>query len=37
MAYHVGNGEDRGGNDFEITWFGEPSNLHRVWDSHLIE
>ena len=34
---HVGNGEDRGGNDFEITWFGEPSNLHRVWDSHLIE
>jgi len=34
---HVGNGEDRGGNDFEVTWFGEPSNLHRVWDSHLID
>ena len=34
---HVGNGEDRGGNDFEITWFGERSNLHRAWDSHLIE
>ncbi len=34
---HVGNGEDRGGNDFEITWFGEPSNLHRLWDSQLID
>lgn len=34
---HVGNGTDRGGNDFEITWFGEPSNLHRLWDSQLID
>lgn len=34
---HVGNGTDRGGNDFEITYFGEPSNLHRLWDSQLIE
>lgn len=34
---HVGNGEDRGGNDFEITYFGEPSNLHRLWDSQLID
>ena len=34
---HVGNGEDRGGNDFGITYFGEPSNLHRLWDSQLID
>lgn len=34
---HVGNGTDRGGNDFEVTWFGEKSNLHRVWDTHIIE
>lgn len=34
---HVGNGEDRGGNDFRITFFGEPSNLHRLWDSQLID
>lgn len=34
---HVGNGTDRGGNDFEITYFGEPSNLHRLWDSQLID
>ncbi len=34
---HVGNGEDRGGNDFAVSFFGEPSNLHRVWDGQLID
>lgn len=34
---HVGTGEDRGGNDVRLQWFGENSNLHRVWDSHIIE
>lgn len=34
---HVGNGEDRGGNDVRLQWFGEDSNLHRVWDSGMIE
>lgn len=34
---HVGNGTDRGGNDFAVTWFGEDSNLHRVWDSQMID
>lgn len=34
---HAGNGEDRGGNDFEVTYFGEPTNLHRLWDSQLID
>jgi len=33
---HVGNGEDRGGNDFAVSHFGEPSNLHRVWDGQVI-
>lgn len=33
---HVGTGEDRGGNDFTVVWFGEPSNLHSVWDSGMI-
>ncbi|WP_022836154.1 S1/P1 nuclease [Salisaeta longa] len=33
---HVGTGDDRGGNDFTVLWFGEPSNLHRVWDSGMI-
>lgn len=34
---HVGTGEDRGGNDVKVEWFWESSNLHRVWDSGLIE
>ncbi|MBX9746810.1 MAG: S1/P1 nuclease [Hyphomonadaceae bacterium] len=34
---HAGNGEDRGGNDFKVTWYGEPSNLHSVWDSGMID
>ncbi len=34
---HVGNGEDRGGNDVKVEWFWESSNLHRVWDSGIID
>lgn len=34
---HVGNGSDRGGNQFTVTFFGNDSNLHRVWDSQLLE
>jgi hypothetical protein len=34
---HVGNGEDRGGNDVKLTYFWEPGNLHRVWDTGIIE
>lgn len=34
---HVGNGEDRGGNDIKLEYFWESSNLHRVWDSQIID
>ena len=34
---HVGTGEDRGGNNVKIKWFYEDSNLHRIWDSGMIE
>ncbi|MTI22985.1 S1/P1 Nuclease [Fulvivirga sp. RKSG066] len=34
---HVGTGEDRGGNSVKIKWFWQNSNLHRVWDSEMIE
>ena len=34
---HVGNGTDRGGNDFKVEFFWERSNLHRVWDSGMID
>ncbi len=34
---HVGRPEDRGGNDVELTWFGKKTNLHRIWDSDMID
>ena len=34
---HVGRAEDKGGNDIDVKWFNKRSNLHRVWDSEMIE
>ena len=34
---HAADNDDRGGNDTELTYFGQPSNLHRIWDSTIIE
>ncbi len=34
---HVGRGEDKGGNDIQVQWFNDGSNLHRVWDSDMID
>ncbi len=34
---HVGKGEDQGGNDIKVKWHYRNSNLHRVWDSEMIE
>ena len=34
---HVGNGTDRGGNDVRVTYFWNSSNLHRVWDTGIID
>lgn len=34
---HVGGRDDKGGNDVKVKWFGEDSNLHRVWDSEMID
>ena len=34
---HVGRKEDRGGNDIRLRWMGKSTNLHRLWDSQLIE
>ncbi len=34
---HVGNGEDRGGNDVKVKWFWSDKNLHSVWDSGIID
>ena len=34
---HVGNGEDYGGNNVKVNFMWERYNLHRVWDSGLID
>lgn len=34
---HAGNGTDRGGNDLKLQFFYENTNLHRVWDSQMID
>jgi hypothetical protein len=33
---HVGRKEDKGGNDIQVRWFNNGTNLHRVWDSDMI-
>jgi hypothetical protein len=34
---HVGRLEDKGGNDIQVRWSNKGSNLHRVWDSNMID
>ncbi|HEA19348.1 hypothetical protein LCGC14_1167130 [marine sediment metagenome] len=34
---HVGRLVDKGGNDIQLQWFNRGSNLHRVWDSNMID
>lgn len=33
---HAANRDDRGGNEFQINLNGEATNLHAVWDYHLL-
>jgi hypothetical protein len=34
---HAGYQDDRGGNNFQINYRGQGSNLHSVWDSTLLD
>lgn len=34
---HTARKEDLGGNRIFVMWFGQKSNLHRVWDEQLID
>lgn len=36
MPLHVGNGIDRGGNACRVTFHGEKTNLHALWDEGMI-
>ena len=33
---HVGRLEDLGGNRLRVLWFKDSTNLHTLWDTHLI-
>lgn len=34
---HVSNTEDWGGNKISVRWFDSRSNLHKVWDSGIMQ
>lgn len=34
---HVGYGADRGGNDVKVVFNDKSFNLHRIWDTEIIE
>ena len=34
---HIGRKEDKGGNNIQVEWFGRGTNLHRVWDTNMID
>jgi len=33
---HIGLAGDKGGNDFQVRWFKDGTNLHAVWDTKMI-
>lgn len=34
---HIGLADDKGGNDFQVRWFKDGTNLHTVWDSKMLD
>jgi hypothetical protein len=34
---HCGYADDKGGNTMQVQYMGKGSNLHKVWDSEIIE
>jgi len=37
QPFHVGRGADKGGNDIQVRWYNKGTNIHRVWDSQMID
>jgi hypothetical protein len=37
MPCHVGDNHDKGGNQTQVRFFDKGSNVHRLWDSDMIE
>lgn len=34
---HLGHRSDRGGNQWVVKYFRQPTNIHSIWDSKLVE
>lgn len=34
---HAGYRHDAGGNDYQVQWRGNGTNLHRIWDSGMLD
>lgn len=34
---HAGRAQDKGGNTLQVQWFKQGTNLHKLWDTNLIE
>jgi hypothetical protein len=37
MPLHVGDNHDKGGNQTQVRFFTRGTNMHRIWDSGMIE
>ena len=37
MPMHVGDNHDKGGNQTQVRFFDQGTNMHRLWDSQIIE
>jgi len=37
QPFHVGCCDDQGGNKIKVKWFKNENNLHKVWDSEMID
>ncbi len=36
QPFHAGNRDDRGGNDYQVSYRGHGSNLHALWDNTIL-
>jgi len=37
QPFHASSGHDAGGNDYQVRWHDRGTNLHRVWDSLMLD
>jgi nuclease S1 len=37
MPMHVGDNEDKGGNNTQVRFFDKGTNMQRLWDSDMVE